>query len=120
MAEIESRLAFSDHRRRLVEGLKRALENLQAAGVRHVWIDGSLVTNKPKPADIDGCWDPVGVDPDLLDFHGYRATMKAKYGVDFFPNVIDGASGKIFFRFFQYDHDQAPRGILLLKLGGEA
>jgi len=125
MAELEGRLAFNGHRRRLVGGLKQAVENLEAAGARRVWIDGSFVTDKPEPADIDGCWDPAGVDPDLLDpvlldFKEFRAAMKGKYGVDFFPNVIEGASGKVFYRFFQYDRDQAQRGILLLNLGGEA
>lgn len=124
LAEIEERLAFNADRQRLVEGLKRAVENLRTAGVRRVWVDGSFVTHKAKPGDIDGCWDPKGVDPALidpvlLDFEHSRAAMKAKYGVDFFPNVLEGASGKAFYRFFQYDRDQDRRGILLLDLGGE-
>lgn len=124
LAEIEERLAFNADRQRLVEGLKRAVENLRTAGVRRVWVDGSFVTHKPKPGDIDGCWDPKGVDPALidpvlLDFEHSRAAMKAKYGVDFFPNVLEGASGKAFYRFFQYDRAQDRRGILLLDLGGE-
>lgn len=125
MAEIEGRLAFNEHRRRLAAGLKLADANLEAAGARRIWIDGSFVTNKPEPADIDGCWNPVGVDPDLLDlvlldFKDFRAAMKKKCGVDFFPNVIEATGGKVFYRFFQYDRDQAQRGFLLLKLGGKA
>lgn len=124
MVEIEQRLAFSSHRSHLVQGLKRAIQNLKAAGVRRVWVDGSFVTSKPQPGDIDGCWDPTGVDPTLLDpvlldFENSRAAMKAKYGVDFFPNVEEGASGKVFYRFFQYDRLQYRRGILLLNLGGQ-
>lgn len=124
MAEIESRLAFNEHRRHLVAGLKRAVANLEAAGARRVWIDGSFVTDKPEPADIDGCWDPVGVNPELLDpilldFRNFRVAMKREYGVDFFPNVIEAASGRVFYRFFQYDRDQEPRGLLLLNLGGD-
>jgi hypothetical protein len=121
MAEMEDRLAFNEHRKVLVEGLKRVVENLRLAGVRRLWVDGSFVTNKPYPGDIDGCWESAGVDPDLLDpvlldFEQGRAAMKEKFGVDFFPNVVEGATGKIFYRFFQYDRNQAPRGILLLKL----
>jgi hypothetical protein len=123
MAEIEDRLAFNEHRKRMVQGLKQVVKNLGAAGVNRVWVDGSFVTNKPEPGDIDGCWDPAGVDPDLLDpvlldFEQGRAAMKEKYGVDFFPNVVEASSGKIFYRFFQYDRDRVQRGILLLKLGG--
>ena len=125
MVEIESRLGFDDHRRHLVQGLKRAVANLDAAGVRRVWIDGGFVTDQPDPADIDGCWDAAGVNPDLLDpvlldLDDFRTAMKQKYGVDFFPSVVEGASGKVFYRFFQYGRDLQPRGILLLNLGGAA
>ena len=124
LAEIDERLGFNHHRRRLVQGLRRAIRNLKAAGVQRVWVDGSFVTSKPKPGDVDGCWDPTGVDPAqldpvLLDFDNSGAAMKARYGVDFFPNVVEGASGKVFYRFFQYDRNQHRRGILLLKPGGE-
>ncbi len=27
--------------------------------------------------------------------------MKKKYGVDFFPNIVEGASGENFYKFFQ-------------------
>ena len=53
----------------------------------------------------------------MLDFEDARAAMKEKYGVDFFPNIVEGASGKISYRFFQYDRNQAQRGILQLNLG---
>jgi hypothetical protein len=38
-------------------------------------------------------------------------------GVDFFLNIIEGASGENFYKFFQYDRDQTQGGILLLNLG---
>jgi len=124
LAEIEERFGFNDHRKCLNEGLKEAIITLQSAGVRRVWIDGSFVTNKPDPDDVDGGWDPVGadldvLDPVLLEFARSRGAMKEKYGVDFFPNVVEGESGKLFYRFFQYDRDLHQRGILLLNLGGD-
>jgi len=121
--EIEAVLGFNSIRRELIEGLRRALENLREAGVQRVWINGSFVTTKEEPNDVDGCWDPSQVDekeldPVLLDFSKGRAAMKEKYGVDFFPNVIEGISGKVFYRFFQQNRDLEPKGILLVEIGG--
>jgi len=121
--EIEAVLGFNSIRRELIEGLRKALENLREAGVQRVWINGSFVTTKEEPNDVDGCWDPSQVDekeldPVLLDFSKGRAAMKEKYGVDFFPNVIEGISGKVFYRFFQQNRDLEPKGILLVEIGG--
>ena len=55
--EIEERFTFSDRRKELFSGLKRALNNLDKAGVERVYIDESFVTSKQEPVDIDGCWD---------------------------------------------------------------
>jgi hypothetical protein len=120
MEEIESRFGFTEDRKRQMIGLKEAMKNLEGAGVRQVWIDGSFVTKKPNPGDVDGCWDPVGVDPDLLDpvfldFTDFGKAMKDKYGVDFYPNVVEAGSGQVFSRFFQSDRNQNPRGILTIK-----
>ena len=40
----------------LFSGLMKALINLAEAGVKKVYIDGSFVTDKDYPKDIDGCW----------------------------------------------------------------
>jgi hypothetical protein len=97
------------------------LENLKAAGLRQVRIDGNFFASEAESGDVDGCWDPIGIDPDRFDRHPHefddaQASMK-KYGVDFFPNIIEGASGENFYKFFQYDRDQTQRGILLQNLG---
>ena len=47
IAEIERRLGFTEHRQRLLNGLKQVVDNLNAAGVTRVWIDGCFVTNNP-------------------------------------------------------------------------
>lgn len=44
--EIEERFTFSDRRKELSGGLKRALNNLKEAGIDRVFIDGSFVTRK--------------------------------------------------------------------------
>lgn len=121
--EIEAVLGFNSVRQELNQGLRRALENLREAGVQRVWINGSFVTAKEEPNDVDGCWDPRQIDennldPVFLDFSRRRAAMKEKYGVDFFPNVIEGTSGEVFYRFFQKNRDLESKGILLVELGG--
>src|SRR5258708_16788857 len=81
-----------------MHGLENGAENLQAAGVRRIWIDGSFVTTKKEPKDVDGCWEYTeNVDIGRLDpvfLAESRLPMKEKYGVEFFPAfVIEAGSG---------------------------
>ena len=120
---------FSDHfgttpyRRRLLAGLKAALEALRAAGCRRVYINGSFVTTKRRPNDYDGCWDIEGVNPDWLDpvlltFDRGRAAQKAKYQGEFFPAQFrEGSSGTTFLEFFQIDKEiGGAKGIIVVEL----
>lgn len=120
LTEIESRFgSANEQRRRLMAGLKAAADNLARANVRKIWIDGSFVTDKVHPNDIDGVWETSDlIDEDVLDtvFLGSRAAMKAKYGLDFFPDVIEAGSGLPFPLFFQTNRDDQPKGIVVLKL----
>ena len=123
LAEIAERFANNPARLALFEGLKGGLQNLQAAGVRRIFVDGSFVTTKPIPADIDGCWESGEhvevdkLDPVWLDFSHSRAAMKQKYGLDFFPHFgIEAGSGKPFVEFFQTSRNGTQRGILVVDL----
>ena len=105
------------HRRSLLRGFRRGVANLAAAGCRTVWLDGSFVTEKILPEDFDACWDPTGVDLDLLDpvlkdLSRKRRAQKAKYGGEFLPNVIEAGSGRFFVEFFQADRDGNAKGII--------
>ncbi len=44
--EIGRVLNFNKHRKALIEGLIKAVENLRRAGVKRIWINGSFVTSK--------------------------------------------------------------------------
>ena len=108
-------------RKALMEGLERAVETLGEAGVGRIWIDGSFVTDKEEPNDIDGCWeyskqvDLSKIDPVFLAES--RRPMKEKYGVEFFPAcVIETASGLPFPKFFQVNRDGNPKGILMVSV----
>ncbi len=56
--DIENRFGCSNKQRRLLmQGLRAAAVNLGKTNVRKLWIDGSFVTNKEHPNDIDGVWE---------------------------------------------------------------
>ena len=121
--EVEAVFARTPKRNTLFEGLKRALENLKAAGVPRVYIDGSFVTSKAEPNDVDGCWewnddiDLNQLDPVFLDFSNQRQAMKEKYGVEFFvADWIEAGSGLTFLEFFQLNQYDDPKGILMIDL----
>jgi len=123
--EVGDKLAFNPLRLALFEGLRRGLKNLRAAGVRYVYLDGSFVSAKAAPADVDGCLEAgdyvqVGLlDPVWLDFANSRATMRQKYGTDFFPHFwIEAGTGKPFVDFFQTNRNgirSENMGLMILQ-----
>jgi len=124
LEEVEAVFAKTPRRRTLFDGLRRAMQNLKATGVRRVFIDGSFVTTKANPNDVDGCWEwseDVNLDlldPVFLDFSRQRQAMKEKYGLDFFlANWVEAGSGLTFLDFFQLNRSDEPKGIVMLKVG---
>ncbi len=123
--EITRRFGGTLQRRRLLEGLQRALAALSDAGCRTVYLDGSFVAAKPYPADFDGCWDPTDVDlrrldPTLFDFDNERRAQKRKYGGELFPaTAVAGAVGGTFLDLFQTDKETGARkGIIAIDVKG--
>lgn len=121
--EVVTQFGTTPQRRALLAGLRVALQALQVAGCRTVYIDGSFVTTKLVPNDFDACWDIEGVDPDLLDpvlliFDEGRAAQKAKYLGELFPAQLgESGSGGSFLEFFQVDKETGnPKGIVALDL----
>ena len=88
-----------------------------------MYIDGSFITNKEEPNDIDGCWVPNSnidiklLDNVFIDNTPPREEMKKKYGVDFLVCGYDlGNDGLPIEGWFQMDEDGNEKGILLLRL----
>ncbi|WP_347566437.1 hypothetical protein [Scytonema sp. UIC 10036] len=62
------------------------MAELKTAGCRVFYVNGSFVTNEPKPRDFDCCWDRDDVNieylrqnaPLILKFYD-SAAQKAKY-----------------------------------------
>ena len=53
--EFLGRFGQTETRRGLIAGLLRALRLLKAAGCRLAYVDGSFVSVKPEPGDLDVC-----------------------------------------------------------------
>ena len=105
-------------------GLIGAGQALRVAGCQLLYVDGSYTTDKPHPGDFDGCWDPRGVDPLMLDPILFdftllgRAAQKAKYGGELFMTSKPADSvGTTFLDYFQRDKDTGlPKGIIRVRL----
>lgn len=112
-------------RQALLQRLRNGLENLRDAGCPWVLLDGSFTTNKPSPADVDGCWKYVPhLDESVLDeafwledFVLDRRNLLVRFGMDFFiADAIEAGSGRPFSAFFQTDRDGYAKGIVRLDL----
>ena len=122
--EIEKRFGGNRKRNGLLKGLRDALDLLQEAGCRRVYIDGSFVTARKRPNDVDVCWDVDGVDPISLDsvffdFSDGRAAQRARFGAEFFPAQAPQRL-QTFLDFFQIDKATGrSKGIIELLLDQE-
>ena len=122
-AEIVGRFGGTEHRRQLLGGLCAALDSLKTAGCKRAYIDGSLITSKDVPNDFDGCWEPDGVNPQLLDpvlleFADGRVAQKTKFlGELFIAETRVLRIGSTFLAFFQQDKETGdPKGIIGIDL----
>ncbi len=122
--EIKNRFGGTPKRRVLIQKLRLGLENLRDAGCPFVLLDGSFISTKPIPNDVDGCWeyspqmDLAVIDQAFIRLTATdRAALKARYGMDFFiADMIEGGSGQPFSAFFQRDRAGNPKGIVRLDL----
>ena len=123
--EFIDRFQTNLHRARLIQGLIKAMIILKTAGCRTIYINGSFVTQKPKPNDFDACWETDGVDfnyilnnaPELLDFYDKRMKQKIKYKGELFPIDMLADGGDLnFFELFQIDQIQNRKGIIAIDL----
>ena len=123
--EVTARFGWNEHRRRLLDGLRRGIDALRLAGCATVYIDGSFVTAREMPNDFDACWDIQGVsvallDPILLIFENERAAQKMKYLGEFFPaQAAVDSSGTVFLEYFQFNTRTGRRkGVVAVDLRG--
>ncbi|MXY08642.1 MAG: hypothetical protein F4Y61_08345 [Rhodothermaceae bacterium] len=126
-AAVERRFASNKKRRELFGGLIEASRILNRAGCQHLFLDGSFVTKKPIPNDYDVCWDPHGVDRQLMDpvffdFRNNRAAQKERFGGEFFPSTSQASPfGPSFLEFFQIEKSSGKqKGIIKVQLDADS
>lgn len=109
LAEASNRFAFNDVRVRLWRNLGSALSRMEEAGLSGVlYLDGSFVTDKSVPGDIEVAFD-VRAESDrqqglaLLFYHNNHDLLKSELMVDWYP-VLPGNND--FVRFFEYVGDK--------------
>jgi hypothetical protein len=121
-SEIAEGLGGSVRRRKLLSGLLAGLQALKKAGCEVAYIDGSFVTIKGEPGDVDVCYESDSVefsrlDPVLKDFSNRRAAQKQKYGGEFFEAEAEAIpDGTQYLDFFQLTKDGKRKSILRLEL----
>ena len=124
--EFEKEFGYTPHRKKLIDGLKTGMKDLQECGCSMIFIDGSFVTKKNTPGDFDACWNTEGVDLNklkekheiLLDFTYERKRQKEKYCGEFFPAHFAAQLDPYttYYHFFQKDKENNPKGIVQINL----
>lgn len=124
--EIESRFVTNYKRKDLYEHLLILIDDLKKIGCRIIYIDGSFITKKILPHDVDICWESKGVNlnnakinmPELWDMNFPRIKQQNKYHADIFPSDFYESSTSLYFLdFFQVDKNTGyKKGIIKLKI----
>jgi hypothetical protein len=107
LAEAQAALCWNARRREIWRGLTRFLGKLSGLGlVLPIYLDGSFVTDKASPGDVDLVLDLTTATTKqqkeaLFLFWRQREAIKSDYDVDFCPN-LPGSGANDFGAFFQY------------------
>jgi hypothetical protein len=121
LAEIDTAFCSTPHRKRLFAGLVKATRSLANANCSKLYVNGSFTTEKDRPGDFDACWDPDGVnfnviDPVLLDFRDRRQAQKSKFCGELFIASFSADGLRTYLDFFQIDKSIGlAKGILLIS-----
>lgn len=121
---------LSSSRPRLMNGLRTLVRNLAGTGVHaDLWVDGSFVTAKLNPEDIDVvlCF---GDQEELTETqHQFLRRLRSQsttqanyarlhYGCDFY---VAPQSGRAYWlRWYGHDRKDNPKGIVIVRINGGA
>jgi len=132
--EFEEAFVYNSKRKTIFNGFQKLLKIFREIACSHIYADGSFVTQKPLPGDIDVCWH---MDTDstirqkqletlfklcppllLLNEKKNRDYIQQEFCADVFPaNMQEGGSGLLFKDFFQKDkYTDTPKGIIVIDL----
>jgi hypothetical protein len=124
LEEVKKRFGEGLRRKQLLRNLDTVLTQMRNCGVDRVYLGGSFVTDKPRPSDIDGCFDltPKVDQKRMIPFlpvtAANRAMAKMIHKAEFFPSqMVERRSGAPFKEFFQRDLSGVRKGIVAIKVG---
>jgi hypothetical protein len=114
LAEIRDRLCWNYRRREIYRGLEYVAGELVSHSVEKIWVDGSFVTRKERPGDVDVAYEvPYSADPDDWGWlsPGRRRDLKKFHRVDL---LADWPNQPQINRWFCSDKDGNAKGIIRL------
>lgn len=123
LVEIQTVSGWNQHRQQLFVGLSRLVSIWNRSGfLDEIYVDGSFVTNKPEPGDVDIILVP---NPDamfsqefvtLIQSHSIdREYTRREFGCEAF--VVGGTANlEGWLQFFGHDRLGRPRGLLRVEL----
>ena len=122
--ELEERFTFNLKRKILFEGLIRLIHKLGSIHCKVVYIDGSFVSSKQLPSDVDVCFECAEEHWEFAilmigDFWKDQEKFQKEFGCNIFPsNLFTDGGGKLYYLdFFQrIKNTDIPKGILKIKL----
>lgn len=127
LEEVENRFVYNQTRKAIFGGLQKLIAVLRSVSCGAIYLDGSFVTSKNRPGDVDVCWqEATGTNydyeyknaPILNPTPINRKYHKEVFKADIFPaDIIESQSKKYFIDFFQEDKDTGQKkGILKIDL----
>jgi hypothetical protein len=128
LQEVRDRFGYNHRRREILTGLEHVLGLLAQKGVTTIWLDGSFVTDKMRPSDVEVIYlPPPNEDPSTWPDHEWispkrRGDCKIHHRVDLwhYPSYqiskkkpIPGPPITIK-EYFATDRDDRPKGLVHL------
>jgi hypothetical protein len=128
LGEFKKEFVYNERREAIFKGFCTLLDDLRAINCKTVYVDGSFVTDKEQPRDVDVCWDDNDdinwelLDSDypiFFDMNPPREAQQLRYHADVFPaNTYEGGSGLLFREFFQQNKETGnAKGIIKINIG---
>jgi hypothetical protein len=124
LSEVETHFAYNVRRREIFRGLTQVLKMLSDHGVSDVYLDGSFVTTKLRPSDVDVVFIPSATaDPSAWGILALsrRKELKALHRVDLWPwpslqpDPSAPSGRQTILQYFCNDRDDHPKGTILLE-----
>lgn len=123
LEQVEEVFGVGVKRRKIMDNLRMTLSELGELGVRQVWLDGSFVTSKWRPSDVDVIYKPPpGARTETwghLAFSNHDA-LKADRMVDLWPHPspqsLPGGGEEPLLAWFQRDRNNQPKGLVAVFL----